>query len=67
MTAVSWLVYYIQMVEVAVPVAWFEIQVAAMTFRVEDPEVPSELSDLAQCSRSGPSVLPFTQESVQAS
>ena len=67
MTAVSWLIYCIQMVEVAVPVVWFEIQVAAMTFRVEDPEVPPELSDLAQCSRSGPSVLPLTQESVQAS
>ena len=65
MTAVSWLIYCIQMVEVAVPVAWFEIQLAAMTFRVEDPEVPPELRDLAQCFRSGPSVLPFSQESVQ--
>ena len=66
MTAVSWLIYCIQMVDVAGPVAWFEIQVTAMTFRVEYPEVPSELSDLAQCFRSGPSVLPFSQESVQA-
>ena len=66
MTAVSWLIYCIQMVDVAVPVAWFEIQVAAMTFRVEDPEVPSELRDLAQCSGAGSLVLPFSQEPVQA-
>ena len=37
-----------------------------MTFRVEDPEVPPELRDLAQCFRSGPSVLPFSQECAHA-
>ena len=33
-----------------------------MTFRADNPEVPTELRDLAQCFRSGRQAMSFSQE-----
>ena len=37
-----------------------------MTFRADNPEVPTELRDLAQCFRSGRQAMSFSQERAYA-